>query len=185
MKILINNALALNKLCELQIIYPFFSLDAIFCAGAELILNLTPETAEVYHDLQCHQHLFELDYTEEEIPAIYNLQKQFPSLSSFESTSLYLAKREEAVLFATHKILREAAADMGIAVCGYDWFFDQMDAEQVFPPIELFTRWQGLEKLFYSSTDATRPLCVQWFYEGLSLEHRKEKPPKPPGKPDT
>lgn len=185
MKILINNALALNKLCELQIIYPLFSLDATFCAGAELLLNLAPETAEVYSDLLSHQHLFELDYTEEEIPAIYHLQKQFPSLSYFESTSLYLAKREEAVLFATQRIVREAAADMGIAVCGYDWVFDQLDAEQIFPPMELFTRWQGLEKLFYSSTDATRPLCVQWFYEGHSLEHRKGRPHKPPGKPDT
>jgi len=170
MEILIINATALSKLNALQLLYPMFSLDHQFYSSAELKSHLNPETSRVYSDLVNNGLIKELNYTGDEMNDIYRLCKQFPYLSTFESISLYFAKREDAALFATHKLVRAAAAKLGIAVYGYNWVFDQFSLQNVFPPMDLFTKWKSLEKLFYSSTDSTLPDCVKLYYRVKSLK---------------
>jgi hypothetical protein len=174
MKIIINNPLALNKLHSVQLIYPLFSLDYEFFSEPELDLHLNSETKGVYDDLLHYKRIKELDYTSEEMKEVSEFQRQYSNLSRLESVSLYLAQREEAGIFATNTLVRDAAISLGIKVYGYDWFFDQLSHHQIFPPMDVFNKWKDLEKKLYASTDTTRPECVVAFYNGNNQYDRTD-----------
>lgn len=161
--------MAINKLHSLQLLYSLFSLNIQFCSTSELKYHLNPITKKVYIDLLNSGLITELNYTSYETYEVCELCKLFSNLSSLESTGLYLAKREEAALFATHQLVRDAAAKLGIAVYGYNWVFDQFSLNHVFPPMEVFQKWKDLEAMFYSSTDSTLPEAVKLYYMGKAL----------------
>lgn len=166
MRILIISPLAINKLHTLQLLYPMFTLGHDYFAALGLADHLKPEAAMAYDDLLEHRRIKELFYTSDETEQIGLFCKQHPHLSVLESTGLYLAQREGAVVFATHRLVRALAKSKGISVCGYSWLFDQWCIHQVFKPMEVFQKWKTLETLFYAATDKTVPDCVSSFYRG-------------------
>ena len=140
MKIAITDACIFIDLYDLDLTVPFFSLDFEIHTSVDVFHEIYPEQQQV---LKAFIHVKNLN--------VHNIQQNermiitetnYPSsLSEVDKTVLYLAKKYEAIVLSSDKVVRNYAKSQTIDYHGMLWIFDCL-IEQ-----EILTKKQASNKL--------------------------------------
>jgi hypothetical protein len=152
MKIAINDACIFIDMYELNLTPDFFKLDFEIHTSIDVFNEVYPEQQNLLNEFVKNGKLKVHSLQSEERIAI--MDTVYPiSLSEVDKTVLYLAKKHDAIVLSSNKIVRNYAKSQAIDYNGMLWIFDQLIARNILSSTAAATKLKELiaANIFYQN----------------------------------
>ena len=141
MNIVVNDANILIDLVKLQLLPQFFTLEHLFYTTDMILEELHQEQQEEIKVYIETERLQVLEFKEEELIQIVELQTEKPQLSEQDCSAVVCARKVNGELLTSDNTLRRFAVSRNMIVRGHLWLLDQIVAHGI------ITGNQAIEKL--------------------------------------
>lgn len=126
MRIIVNDANILIDLVELGLLQQFFSLQFEFYTTAPIIEELYDyQQADLYPYIDSSK-LIVIDFSEDELSKINDINLQKPALSPQDCSAFYHARKVTGILVSGDNTLKKYARNNHIEANGHLWVFDRL-----------------------------------------------------------
>ena len=125
MRIAVTDACIFIDLLELEIVFPFFSLDLEVHTTVEVMSELYHKQQEILRAYQSVDKLAVHNLSVEDLATIQATSFS-KALSQQDKSVIYLASKLEAIVLSSDKPVRDYAKKMAIETHGMFWILDQL-----------------------------------------------------------
>ena len=126
MRIIVNDANILIDLVELELLQQFFSLPFEFQTTGSIFDELYEhQQMELVHFIR-QERLTIVEFTEDELTSINELNLKKPALSTQDCTAFFQAHKTEGILITGDNTLKKYAKTNHIEAYGHLWVLDRL-----------------------------------------------------------
>lgn len=126
MRIIVNDANILIDLVELGLLQQFFSLQFEFHTTAPIIDELYDYQQADLHPYIISSKLMVIDFSDDELSEINNINLQKPALSTQDCSAFFHARKVTGILVSGDNTLKKYARNNHIEAYGHLWVFDRL-----------------------------------------------------------
>lgn len=136
MRIIVNDANILIDLVELGLLHQFFSLPFEFQTTGSIVDELYEHQQEVLSHFIREDRLTVVEFTDEELTAISELNLKKQALSTQDCSAFFQARKTGAILVTGDNTLKKYARANHVEAYGHLWVLDRLVEEEILPGIE-------------------------------------------------
>lgn len=136
MRIIVNDANILIDLVELGLLHQFFSLPFEFQTTGSIFDELYQHQQEELSHFIRQDRLTVVEFTEEELTAISELNLKRPALSTQDCSAFFQARKTGGILVTGDNALKKYARANHLEAYGHLWVLDRLVDEKILPGID-------------------------------------------------